>query len=304
MSNINCESCTDLREYAPEFVQNGVTTRIATSLKNNTGLNPGLSVLHENCEDLNDANDCLIGRMPQELAAYDVCDWKEFMAKLLPNQYEVLKAIIAGDCGQWTRITSLCESVDNIFGLIQGSSAKSHPGEWFESFYDKLEIYFDSAAGPVQKDPHIYKPSVDADILAGAGCDSSKRLGRWMPDVYWTESPYPYRISSIRLTADLTPGEPIGIVRRSDVPTSDVGVSRWKSICRSGGTYPWYIINRDTIWYINLAGYTIIDGVPINTSLEEYGEDNLVFFAHSFIGPSRSGGCAGVTGVNLQSYVI
>ena len=114
MSTVNCESCADLREYAPDFIQNGVTDTVAASLKNNTGLNPTLSSLHKNCPDLNDANDCLIGRMANEIAAYDVCDWKEFMGKLLPNQYEMLKAIIAGDCGQWENISKIWCWLHNI----------------------------------------------------------------------------------------------------------------------------------------------------------------------------------------------
>lgn len=303
MSNINCDSCADLREYAPEFVQNGVTSRVSTSLKNNTGFNPSLSVLHENCEDLNDANDCLIGRLPQELAGYDVCEWKEFMSKLLPNQYEMLKALIASDCGQWDKLDPLCESIDNILGLIQGDAAKSHPGTWLESFYNKLEIKFGSASGDVVQDPHVQKPSIDADIHNGAGCDATKRLGRWQPSTYYTVSPYPYTITSIRITSDLSVGEVIGYVRRADVPTSDVGAGRWKQICRSGGVWPWYIINRDTIWYIQLRGYTIIDGVALNTDLQEYGEDTLVFLVHSFIGPSRSGGCVPPTSGNIKSYI-
>ena len=114
MSQVNCDACNDLRETSPEFVQNGVTETIATSLKNNTGLNPALTVLHDNCEDLNNINDCLIGRMDDELEAYDVCDWKAFMHKFLPNNYETLKAIIAGDCGQWTRMDDLCYLIRSI----------------------------------------------------------------------------------------------------------------------------------------------------------------------------------------------
>lgn len=302
MSTINCDSCANLREYAPEFVQNGVTSRVSTSLKNNTGFNPSLSVLHKNCEDLNDANDCLIGRLPQALAGYDVCEWKEFMGALLPNQYEMLKALIASDCGQWDTLEPLCESIDNILGLIQGDKATTHAGLWLETFYDKLEITFNTASGPVVKDPHIYKPSLDADILKGAGCDTSKRLGRWQPSTHWTETPYPYT-NTVSLTEAVSVGEVLGTVPRSAVPSSDMSISMWKRICRNGGTWPWYILNRDTVWYIQLRGYTVIDGVPINTDLEQYGEDTLVFLAHSFIGPSRTGGCTAIASGDIKSYL-
>ena len=114
MSKISCDACVELKENAPEFVMNGVTDDVAASLRNDTGFNPKLTVTHNNCQDLNDANDCLIGRMDNELEAYEVCDWKEYMHKLMPNMYEILKAMIAGDCGQWDQIHSLCGMINDI----------------------------------------------------------------------------------------------------------------------------------------------------------------------------------------------
>lgn len=121
MSETNCNACNELRRTSPEFVLNGVTDTIAASLKNNTGFNPALTALHTNCEDLNDANDCLIARMDSEIESYEVCDWKEFMHKYLPNNYEVLKAIIAGDCGQWERFNTLEARIGDLCTLINQS---------------------------------------------------------------------------------------------------------------------------------------------------------------------------------------
>lgn len=308
MSKINCDACAELREYAPDFVLNGVTDTIATSLKNDTGFNPGLTALHTDCEDLNDANDCLIGRLDGEIEAYDVCDWKEFMHKFLPNLYELLKAIIAAVCGLWKNVHSLraradllCSSIDNIFGLIRGGGVKSHPGVWFDSFYDKLQITFGSASGQVVQDPHVYMPSVDADVLSGAGCDTAKRLGRWMLNVAWETTPYPYGVTTT-VTDDLSVGEPLGIVYRANVPASDISDARWRYICRNGGVWPWYILNKDTLWYVRARGYTHIDGVAINADLAEYGEDNLVIFVDSFIGPSRKGSCTAFLSGDTRSY--
>lgn len=104
MSNRDCSACQDLQDYAPEFATNGVTSAVAKSLQNNTGFNSHLQVLHDDCEDLNDANDCLIGNMEDEIEAYEMCDWKEYMKKFVGNLYEVLKAIIASICGLWLRI--------------------------------------------------------------------------------------------------------------------------------------------------------------------------------------------------------
>lgn len=109
MSEMNCSACSELRENAPAFIRSGVTEEIAESLENNTGLNPNLSVLHDNCTDLNNANDCLVGRMADEVEAYDVCDWKVFMKDFIHNLYEVLKAILASMCGLWERSENICD---------------------------------------------------------------------------------------------------------------------------------------------------------------------------------------------------
>ena len=104
MSELNCEACNELQEYAPDFIDYGVTDEIAASLSANTGLNPNLDVLHEDCEDLNDANDCLIGMLPNTVESYKVCDWQEFMLNFLGNLYNLLKAMIASICGLWTKL--------------------------------------------------------------------------------------------------------------------------------------------------------------------------------------------------------
>lgn len=118
MSKISCDACVELKENAPEFVMNGVTDTVCGSLMNDTGLNPGLTVLHNNCDDLHDVNDCLIGRMDNELEAYEVCDWKDYMHKLLPNMYELTKAIICGDCGQWNRIHWLDGRIGDLCNIF------------------------------------------------------------------------------------------------------------------------------------------------------------------------------------------
>lgn len=104
---LNCEACSDLREYAPDFVLNGVTDDIAASLENNTGLNPSLDPIHKDCEDLNDVNDCLVGNMEAEVDAYEVCDWKAYVKKIIPNIHQTIKAVIASICGIWKNIEKL-----------------------------------------------------------------------------------------------------------------------------------------------------------------------------------------------------
>lgn len=110
--SINCNSCSDLREQAADFVQNGVTEDICISLQNNTGYNT--TNTNDNCTDLENANDCLIGNMANEIEAYDVCDWKEFARKLVPNIYNVIKSMICWLCGIQKKQDSLCELVEDL----------------------------------------------------------------------------------------------------------------------------------------------------------------------------------------------
>ena len=109
MANYNCSACNDLREDAPNLIVNGLGETECTSLKNNTGLNP--SNANDDCTDLENLNDCLVGNMEQEIDAYDVCEWKEFMKQFIPNVWTVFKGIICSMCGLWTRVENLCRQL-------------------------------------------------------------------------------------------------------------------------------------------------------------------------------------------------
>lgn len=118
-SNVDCSACTELKENAAEFVQNGVTTTVCNSLKNDTGLNPKLTTLHTDCEDLDTATDCMIGMMEKEIDSYDICDWKDFMKKFINNLTQILKAIICAICGIWTNIHDLWDKVNCVYNAIK-----------------------------------------------------------------------------------------------------------------------------------------------------------------------------------------
>lgn len=119
MSEQSCTACNDLREYAPEFVVNGVTDSVCAHLANNEGLSGADG--HEDCDDLHDVNDCLIGNLEDEIDAYEVCDWKDYLLKLVPNLYETLKAIICSICGLWAKVKELICKVNYLFnGLSLG----------------------------------------------------------------------------------------------------------------------------------------------------------------------------------------
>lgn len=110
MAKVSCSACEDLRTKAPNVVVNGLGTTECNYLKNNTGLS-GKST---NCADLEDLNDCLIGNMESEIDTHDVCDWKKFMKKFVPNVWTTIKGIICSLCGLW----SLAERIDCIVDYI------------------------------------------------------------------------------------------------------------------------------------------------------------------------------------------
>lgn len=82
---------------------------MCTSLKNNTGLVPSSG--HDDCEDLNDLNDCLVGNMTREVDSYQSCDWKKFAKAFIPNLWTTLKAMICAICGLWTNVMCLNKKV-------------------------------------------------------------------------------------------------------------------------------------------------------------------------------------------------
>lgn len=104
-AELNCSACEDIRESAPNFTVNGLGDDECTSLQNNTGLNPTSG--HDDCTDLNNLNDCLIGNMANEVNSYNNCDWKQFAKDFISNLWTTLKAIICAICGLWTNVECL-----------------------------------------------------------------------------------------------------------------------------------------------------------------------------------------------------
>lgn len=99
----DCTACSDLQTNAPGVIVNGIGDSACTHLKNNEGL----SGKSNDCDDLHDLNDCLVGNMDAELEAFDICDWKAFMHKFIPNIFTVLKGIICAICGIWENIDKI-----------------------------------------------------------------------------------------------------------------------------------------------------------------------------------------------------
>lgn len=142
MANTNCAACEELRNDAPNLIVNGITNTEIASLKNNTGFNPSSG--NDDCTDLNNANDCFIGNMEAEVDAYDVCDWKPFMKRYIPNEWTVNKSIISAICGLWAgmpdmtdiekRLKQLCALLEatnkhpvHRYGILNNSEGDQNP---------------------------------------------------------------------------------------------------------------------------------------------------------------------------------
>ena len=97
-----CAACEELREQDPNLIANGFTDENCTNLTEDKGLT-GEST---DCEDLNMLNDCLIESMEDEAEISDVCDWREYMKKFVPNVWTVFKGLICAVCGLWTAVRS------------------------------------------------------------------------------------------------------------------------------------------------------------------------------------------------------
>lgn len=117
MAKVSCSACEDLRQNAPSLIVNGLGTTECTRLKNNTGVSGNST----DCADLEDMNDCFVGNMEAEVDAYDICDWKDFMKKFIPNVWTVLKGVICAICGLWTHLNDLADMLENICKLQEAT---------------------------------------------------------------------------------------------------------------------------------------------------------------------------------------
>lgn len=132
-----CDSCDTLKNLSATFWQNGVTTAVCNSLKNNTGLNANLSTPHTNCEDFEYMIDCMIGGITEQLDAYDACDIKDWIRMAMSNLYTLEKAYNCSLCGLWQRLEDLEEVVNSLLrqnyqDLVYGTD---YTMRWFSDWY-------------------------------------------------------------------------------------------------------------------------------------------------------------------------
>ncbi len=105
MSNSSCTACNQLNDTATDFIENGVTETICTSLANDTGFNSSSG--RDSCDDMKDANECLTKTLHDLLPAFDTCDWKDYMEKYTTNDFNMKQAMICWMCGLQEQLYNL-----------------------------------------------------------------------------------------------------------------------------------------------------------------------------------------------------
>lgn len=116
-----CSACDSLKATSSNFIQKGVTDTICANLKANQGFeNKG----HNNCTDMHDMNDCLLGGLLEKIDTYDVCDTKEAIKDLEKNLISIMDVMICSDCGKWEEIEKLWAEIQKIWNAIRALQNK------------------------------------------------------------------------------------------------------------------------------------------------------------------------------------
>lgn len=137
--DFDCAACEELKETSPDLICNGFSEEMCTALKNNKGLVVGDG--NDDCDDLNNMNDCLVGNMAEEVETLDPCDLKSFIKDLIDNLWTVLKGIICAVCGLWTNVSNLWSKLNctyNAFSRLVNELAKTTGGTAFVRYYRDL----------------------------------------------------------------------------------------------------------------------------------------------------------------------
>ena len=149
---MDCTSCEELRESAPNFVRRGLTNGMRNHLADNEGYE---DTGNKDCEDLNLAADCLLGRMPSSLKSYDDCDWKAWARDFSNNVYQVMSSVIAAICGLWAKVGLVVAPVKVLYTRNVGATG-SAIDYWYmgpednpngKAYRHTIDLYIDAQSG-------------------------------------------------------------------------------------------------------------------------------------------------------------
>lgn len=166
-----CKTCEDLQQHSPDFVANGVTDEMCSNLESNTGLmNNG----RENCTDLHNANDCLIGGIAEKATSYNPCDPNKMIEDLAKNTMHVIDMLICSDCGQWNEIKKIWDEIQKIWDAIEElqngmSDQNANINKMLSAVEKILQNLKSSGAWTVPESGSIWDGSMTADRNIATG---------------------------------------------------------------------------------------------------------------------------------------
>lgn len=166
-----CKTCEDLQQYSPDFIANGVTDEMCSNLESNTGLmNKG----RENCTDLHNANDCLIGGIAEKATSYNPCDPNKMIEDLAKNVMHVIDMLICSDCGQWNEIKKIWDEIQKIWDAIEElqngmSDQNANINKMLSAVEKILQNLKNSGAWTVPESGSIWDGSMTADRNIATG---------------------------------------------------------------------------------------------------------------------------------------
>lgn len=182
-TSYSCEACEELREEAPSLVCNGFDDSMCTSLQNDTGL--VASSGNNDCHDLNNLNDCLVGNMEAEIDMFEVCDWKTYTKQFVGNLWTVLEAIICAICGLWTNIHSIWDKINEMLEKIKKlQCVLDHLAVGGDIAATLSEDAFVAGAGISfnRSDSHVVRPNV---IVSGSTYTIGASIRVNLTNSYW-----------------------------------------------------------------------------------------------------------------------
>lgn len=166
-----CKTCEDLQQYSPDFLANGVTDEMCSNLESNTGLmNKG----RENCTDLHNANDCLIGGIAEKATSYNPCEPNKMIEDLAKNTMHVIDMLICSDCGQWNEIKKIWDEIQKIWDAIEElqngmSDQNANMNKMLSAVEKILQNLKNSGAWTVPESGSIWDGSMTADRNIATG---------------------------------------------------------------------------------------------------------------------------------------
>lgn len=166
-----CKTCKDLQQYSPDFVANGVTDEMCSNLESSTGLmNKG----RENCTDLHNANDCLIGGIAEKATSYNPCDPNKMIEDLAKNTMHVIDMLICSDCGQWNEIKKIWDEIQKIWDAIEElqngmNSQGANINKMLNAVEKILQNLKNSGAWTVPENGTIWDGNITADRNIATG---------------------------------------------------------------------------------------------------------------------------------------